>query len=177
MAIVSWYSFCCIHYDMIVLSSDIYRGPNVWSEPETKAIHDFILGNPNINWQVSLSVHSYQQVWISPWGDSYAFPRKHALATNRTMADLVQKHDWLLLADYAAHKALGIRATNALRAVHGTVYQVGTVTELLSKCCNYQFCELQDNNTHGSYDHCLNWYRSRSRWLWRLGMLQDNIPN
>jgi len=89
--------------------SDIYRGPNAWSEPETKAIRDFILGNPNINWQVSLSVHSYSQVWISPWGDSYDFPP-----------------------DYPAHKALGIAATDALRAVHGTNYEVGTVTELLS---------------------------------------------
>jgi len=89
--------------------SDIYKGERAWSEPETKAIHDFITGNPQVNWQVSLSVHSYAQVWISPWGNTYDLPPH-----------------------YAQHKALGVLATDALRAVHGTNYRVGSVTELLS---------------------------------------------
>jgi murein tripeptide amidase MpaA len=90
------------------LCSEIYKGPEAWSEPETRAMRDFIL-NTDANWQVYIALHSYAQMWLTPWGYTYDLPE-----------------------DYDELKALGVLATEALTAVHGTKYDVGSVTELLS---------------------------------------------
>jgi hypothetical protein len=41
--------------------SEIYKGPEAWSEPETKAMRDFIQGT-DANWQLYIALHSYAQV-------------------------------------------------------------------------------------------------------------------
>jgi len=46
--------------------SDTYCGPSVFSEPETKALRDFILGNKNI--KTAISYHSYSSLVLYPWG-------------------------------------------------------------------------------------------------------------
>jgi len=89
--------------------SEIYKGPEPWSEPETKAMRDFILGSTNVNWQLYIALHSYAQMILTPWGYTYDLPE-----------------------DYAELKSLGLEAAEALTAVHGTQYDVGSVTEILS---------------------------------------------
>jgi len=45
--------------------SDTYRGPDPFSEPESKAIKNFVESH---NFVISLSYHSYGRWWIFPWG-------------------------------------------------------------------------------------------------------------
>lgn len=47
-------------------SSDLYRGPSAFSEPETQAIRDFILARPNI--KAYMDYHSYSQLLMWAWG-------------------------------------------------------------------------------------------------------------
>lgn len=46
-------------------NSEVYRGLEAFSEPETRAIRDFFLER---NFQSMISYHSYSQVIIYPWG-------------------------------------------------------------------------------------------------------------
>jgi carboxypeptidase T len=47
-------------------NSDTYCGPSVFSEPETKALRDFILANKNI--KTTITYHSYASLVLYPWG-------------------------------------------------------------------------------------------------------------
>ncbi len=46
-------------------ASEVYRGPNPFSEPETQAIRDLTNAHSFV---VSLSYHSYGNWWLYPWG-------------------------------------------------------------------------------------------------------------
>jgi len=46
-------------------SSSTYRGPEPFSEPETQAVRDLALAH---NFIISLSYHSYSQLYLFPWG-------------------------------------------------------------------------------------------------------------
>lgn len=46
-------------------SSNVYRGPDPFSEPETQAVRDFMLGK---DFQALVSYHNYSQIIIYPWG-------------------------------------------------------------------------------------------------------------
>ncbi|XP_076325169.1 carboxypeptidase B-like [Tachypleus tridentatus] len=87
--------------------SDIYAGPKAFSEPETKAISEFILARKN---QVKLYIatHSYSQLWLTPWGWTSNLPD-----------------------DYNDQYDLANVAVNALKSVHGTKYKIGSSTNLL----------------------------------------------
>ena len=53
--------------------SQIYRGSRPFSEPETEAVREFVLSlTPNI--LVYLSVHSYGQHVLIPWGFDDLYP-------------------------------------------------------------------------------------------------------
>ncbi|MBI5000864.1 MAG: choice-of-anchor J domain-containing protein [Euryarchaeota archaeon] len=51
-----------------VTSDDTYHGPSAFSEPETRAIRDFVLNRTNI--ALSISYHSYAEEIYWPWGYS-----------------------------------------------------------------------------------------------------------
>lgn len=53
-------------------SSDTYRGPTAFSEPETRAARDFMLNTPGV--LVHWDVHSYSQLILSPFGYTAALP-------------------------------------------------------------------------------------------------------
>jgi len=89
--------------------SEIYKGPEAFSEPETRAMSNFILNSTNVNWRIYVALHSYAQMVLTPWGYTYDLPE-----------------------DYTDLKTLGVLAADALTAVHGTDYEVGSVTEILS---------------------------------------------
>lgn len=45
--------------------SDTYCGPSAFSEPETRAVRDFVLARPNI--RTLMSYHSYSSLLLYPW--------------------------------------------------------------------------------------------------------------
>ena len=47
--------------------AETYRGPQAFSEPETRAVRDFIL-NRKYEIQMYLTLHSYGQMFLYPWG-------------------------------------------------------------------------------------------------------------
>lgn len=51
--------------------SDIYRGPSAASEPETQAMVQFISQR---SFETALSVHTFSDLWLAPWGYVQAFP-------------------------------------------------------------------------------------------------------
>jgi carboxypeptidase T len=50
-------------------SSDIYMGPAPFSEPETRAIRDFV--EAHLNARVLLTYHTYSELILYPWGGKY----------------------------------------------------------------------------------------------------------
>ncbi len=55
-------------------NSETYRGTSAFSEPESQAIRDFVI---NHNFIITLSFHSYSQLWLYPWGYEHAFTPDH----------------------------------------------------------------------------------------------------
>ena len=47
--------------------TDVYAGPRAFSEPETRAIADFISANKD-QIKIFIALHSYSQLWLTPWG-------------------------------------------------------------------------------------------------------------
>jgi murein tripeptide amidase MpaA len=60
--------------------SETYRGPAPFSEPETQVVRDYIVANPRIT--MTLDVHSYSQLILSPWGYTEDLPPDAALFDN-----------------------------------------------------------------------------------------------
>lgn len=87
--------------------SDTYHGPSALSEIEAQHVSDFLLANRN-SIKVYLTLHSYGQYWLTPWGYTSNYP-----------------------SDYDNLFALATEAVAALTAVHGTEYTIGTSTNTL----------------------------------------------
>ncbi|XP_078032725.1 carboxypeptidase B [Augochlora pura] len=86
---------------------ETYAGPRAFSEPETKAMADHIMANKE-KIRMYLTLHSYSQMWLVPWGYTYSKPSDYSDLAN------------------AAKKAI-----NAISKVHGTDYQLGPSSDLL----------------------------------------------
>jgi len=56
-------------------SSDTYRGPSAFSEPETAAIENFCRGR---NFPMVFSVHTYTDILLRPWGTTATHPANRA---------------------------------------------------------------------------------------------------
>ncbi|MDP8256402.1 MAG: M14 family metallopeptidase [Candidatus Alcyoniella australis] len=52
------------------MSSDTYRGPSAFSEPESAAYRDLIVDNPSI--EIIVSFHNFSKLVIWPWGYTYS---------------------------------------------------------------------------------------------------------
>jgi len=48
------------------VARETYRGPAIWSEPESRAVRDWVLAHPNI--VVGASLHSGADLLLHPWG-------------------------------------------------------------------------------------------------------------
>lgn len=86
--------------------SQTYRGTAPFSEPETKAMSEFITAHPNI--VTYNDVHNYGQLLLWPWGYKSELPPDHE--------------------DFAF---VGQRAVDIIRGVHGTTYTHGSVARIL----------------------------------------------
>jgi len=87
--------------------SNIYAGSTPFSEPEVAGIRDFI------TWQVPdlklyVSLHSYGQIWLAPWGYTNAKPINHE-----------------------DQKAAADRALDAIAKSSGMTYEYGTIADLM----------------------------------------------
>ena len=87
--------------------SDIYHGSSPFSESETAAVRDFLLKHKS-NLRFFNDVHSALNMVLLPWG----YQSQHT-------------------PDYDEQMAFFKRAANALRGVHGEVYKVGAIPDLL----------------------------------------------
>ncbi|XP_034947401.1 carboxypeptidase B-like [Chelonus insularis] len=86
---------------------ETYKGPYAFSEPETKAMADYIMANRD-KIKLYLTLHSYNQMWLVPWGHTYEKP-----------------------ADYADLVSMAKKATKTISKVYGTKYKVGSSADLL----------------------------------------------
>lgn len=57
-------------------SSNVYRGPAPFSEPETQAVRDFVDGREFVVW---LSYHSYGNLFLYPWAYYAGYTTHHAI--------------------------------------------------------------------------------------------------
>ncbi|CAG2163160.1 unnamed protein product, partial [Oppiella nova] len=89
------------------LGAETYRGPKAFSEPETKAVSDFVLSK-GTKVKAYLAVHSYGQYWLYPWGYTSALTK-----------------------DDAALNRVAKVATTALAQKYNTKYTIGTSTNVL----------------------------------------------
>jgi len=64
--------------------SDVYRGAAPFSEPETRAIRQFLLAHPPAG---TISYHNYSQIIIYPWGYTYT-PAPDAGEMNQIAAQM-----------------------------------------------------------------------------------------
>nr|XP_053647888.1 carboxypeptidase B [Cherax quadricarinatus] len=87
--------------------SDIYAGPEPFSEVEMRNVRDQINKYAD-NIKSYLTFHSYSQLWMYPWGYTSDLPE-----------------DWQDLDD------LAVAAVEALTAVHGTTYEIGSSTNTI----------------------------------------------
>ena len=86
--------------------SDIYIGPNAFSEPETQAMRDLVNTLPNLVAHVDF--HSYSQLILEPWASSNDTPPRVTVV-----------------------KALSAAMSDAIASVHGESYVAGTGGDLL----------------------------------------------
>ncbi|XP_049275958.1 carboxypeptidase B isoform X2 [Rhipicephalus sanguineus] len=87
--------------------SEVFAGNKAFSEPETKAIANFVYARRR-EIMAFLTFHSYSQLWLTPWGYTALKP-----------------------ANYLELARAARVATAALEKVHGTKYNVGTSTSML----------------------------------------------
>ncbi|XP_035210424.1 carboxypeptidase B-like [Stegodyphus dumicola] len=85
-----------------------YAGPEPFSEPETRAIAEFMLDNLKGRLELFIDIHSYSQRWMTPWGYTTKLPP-----------------------NYREQKLLAEVATKALETVYGTKYTVGSSGSIL----------------------------------------------
>ena len=65
--------------------SDTYHGPSAFSEPETRAVRDFVNGLPNL--KLLVSYHTFSELILYPWGGANEpIPDGRALAAYKAMA-------------------------------------------------------------------------------------------
>ncbi|MDX2148343.1 MAG: M14 family metallocarboxypeptidase [Planctomycetota bacterium] len=70
-------------------SSDTFRGPSAFSEPETRVLRDFIIAQPRV--RAHIDFHSYSQLILSPWSYAASTPPDNAIFTelNPRMASAI----------------------------------------------------------------------------------------
>ncbi|KAH7728425.1 Protein T06A4.1 a [Aphelenchoides avenae] len=86
---------------------ETYQGPRAFSEPESRAVKDFLEKNPVKGF---VTMHSYSQLWLVPFGHkkkTYPNDYKNKL------------------------RPLALKATKALNKLYGTKYAVGTGADLM----------------------------------------------
>ncbi|MEO0511859.1 MAG: M14 family zinc carboxypeptidase [Planctomycetota bacterium] len=69
--------------------SDIYRGPEPFSEPESRAIRDAVAAKPTV--AAFVDVHSFSQLILYPFGFTDAVPDEPELSSIETMSSAMRR--------------------------------------------------------------------------------------
>jgi carboxypeptidase A4 len=88
----------------------VYGGTEAFSEPESASIRDFVEQHSEIDWVAYFSLHAFGQKWMTPWGNTREVPD-----------------------DYDELIRVGQIGVEALRAVHGTRYRLGSSSNIMCK--------------------------------------------
>ena len=91
--------------------SDTYAGPAPFSEPETKALSDYVASIPRLS--VYLCYHAYGQMLMSPYGWTTGLPP-----------------------NYQTLYEVGAKGVEALTAKFGTRYALGSIANVICKVLN-----------------------------------------
>jgi len=93
-----------------VCSSDTFRGPIPFSEPEADAMRQYIEDSRDagVNWKSYISVHSYGQYFMLPWGYTAQPP-----------------------VDYTELKNLADQVAGNITALYGTQYTTGSSSPVI----------------------------------------------
>ncbi|HOI43698.1 MAG TPA: M14 family metallopeptidase, partial [Elusimicrobiales bacterium] len=84
--------------------ADTYCGPSAFSEPESRAVRDFVKARPNL--KTMISYHSYAELILYPWGGKYEdIPDQNDLKVFRTLAEGMAR-----LTGYTAQKSSDLYA-------------------------------------------------------------------
>jgi murein tripeptide amidase MpaA len=87
--------------------SDTYAGPQPFSEPEAKAVADYISARNN-TWDLFITLHSYGQLWMTPWGYTMDLPP-----------------------NYDSMERVGLAAVDTIAQTSGEVYEFGSASNIL----------------------------------------------
>jgi len=87
--------------------SDIYHGPYAFSSAEASAVRDSVMAEAS-RMKVFITVHSYSQLWMTPYGYTYNTP-----------------------ANYNDQYRVAGAGVSALSAVHGTHFQYGNIADTI----------------------------------------------
>jgi len=87
--------------------SETFAGQAPYSDPESKAVADYML-TLNGTWEFFLTLHTYGQLYMSPWGYTASLPE-----------------------DYNEMIRVGQASVNAIRGVHGITYTLGSAANVL----------------------------------------------
>jgi len=63
------YQWGCCGGSSPYTGADTYRGPDPFSEPESQALRDFVIGHPHLT--MSFSLHTYGELILWPYGYTY----------------------------------------------------------------------------------------------------------
>ncbi len=63
------YNWGCCGGSSSTPSSDLFRGPTAFSEPETQIVRDFVLAHPRI--RAAITFHTYAELILYPFGYTY----------------------------------------------------------------------------------------------------------
>uniref|UniRef100_A0A915BD14 ShKT domain-containing protein n=1 Tax=Parascaris univalens TaxID=6257 RepID=A0A915BD14_PARUN len=91
--------------------SNLYQGEKVFSEPESRAVRDFLMSKEMKNkLDAFITLHTYAQLWIHPYShETETYPM-----------------------DYIELKRTAKRAIDKLKSVYGTQYKIGTGADTLA---------------------------------------------
>lgn len=91
------------------VSSDVYRGPSPFSEPETQVVRDYILSLPDVHGHIDF--HSFAQLILGPWAysTSAAPPRadEHVLVQNEMASAMTSANGVTYIAGLGTDALLG----------------------------------------------------------------------
>ncbi|CAG0917676.1 unnamed protein product [Notodromas monacha] len=95
--------------------SEIYAGPEPFSEPCTRLVSEYILGlNADGSLLAFFTIHNYSQMWLTPFGYDYIYPD-----------------------NYADLERVGKKGMDALAALYGTKYKFGPSAIVLTSTIRF----------------------------------------
>jgi carboxypeptidase T len=115
--------------------SDLYQGPEPFSEPETRNVRWVLRQFPNI--VGLLDVHSYWEAVLHPWGHAYNQTNDETMNFRNPdwdgLRDTAGYREYVPKADLESYIDRGVKVRNGIAAVRSRQYQVGQPPPILPR--------------------------------------------